>query len=388
VRSNNAAASDFRPEVRRVLPSIIGVRFVINIAMRMGYTFLPAFARGAGLSVGSMSTALSVRELTSLSAPLTGKASDRLGPLTVMMYGGLVAAGGLLVATLGAPGLILGLIIFGFGRTAHQVALNAWIGGVVAYERRGRATGLIELTWGGAALVGLPLVGLLIGAFSWWTAFAILGLLALFFSLRMRTLEPTRDPVTSDARRKPRMTRTAVAALATNGAMNGAAQFLFLGHGLWLEDTYALNTAEIGLAILAVGLVEVVATFGSSRLTDRVGKRRSMLGGSIVMTGAMFILAFFSAPPLGVGLLLLVTAFLGFEYGIVSAIPLISELDPGARAEMVGRSVSVSTVIRAVVTLAATSIYVNQGFATLMMVATAAGVLAIVLAAFVMIEPG
>ena len=382
------AASDFRPEVRRVLPSIIGLRFVINIAMRMGYTFLPAFARGAGLSVGSMSTALSLRELTALSAPLTGKASDRLGPLTVMMYGGLVAAGGLLVATLGAPGLILGLIIFGFGRTAHQVALSAWIGGVVAYERRGRATGLIELTWGGAALIGLPLVGLLIGVFPWWSAFAILGLLALLLSLRMRAREPTREPVGAHARRKPHMTRTAVAAIATNGAMTGAAQFLFLGHGLWLEDTYALDTAQIGLAVLAVGVVEVVATLGSSRLTDRVGKRRSMLGGSVVMTGSMFTLALFSAPPLGVGLILLVTAFLGFEYGIVSAIPLISELDPGARAEMVGRSVSVSTVIRAIVTLAATSIYVNQGFSTLMTVATASGFLAIVLAAFVMIEPG
>jgi len=388
VTSNSDAASDFRPEVRRVLPAIIGVRFVINIAMRMGYTFLPAFARGAGMSVGSMSTALSVRELTALSAPLTGKASDRLGPLRVMAYGGLVAGVGLLVATLGAPGLIVGFVIFGFGRTAHQVALNAWIGGVVAYERRGRATGLIELTWGGAALVGLPLIGLLIGWLSWWSAFAVLGVLALLFSLRIRAQEPTRDPVGSDAPRKPHMTRTAMAALATNGAMTGAAQFLFLGHGLWLEDTYDLDTAEIGLAIVAVGVVEVVATLGSSRLTDRVGKRRSMLGGSIVMTGAMFTLAIFSAPPLGLGLLLLVTAFLGFEYAIVSAIPLISELDPGARAEMVGRALSVSTVTRAVVTLAATSIYVNQGFATLMTVATAAGILAIVLAAFVMIEPG
>jgi predicted MFS family arabinose efflux permease len=381
------AASEFRPEVRRALPAIIGVRFVINVAMRMTYTFLPAFARGTNLSVESMSTILSARELTSLSAPLTGKASDRFGPLTVMAYGGLLAGTGLLLATLGAPGLVIGLLIFGFGRTAHQVALNSWIGNVVAYERRGRATGLIELTWGGAALLGLPLIGFLIGWLTWWSAFGLLGVLALGFSLRLRTHEPPKVPGGGEATRKPEMTRTVIAALATNGAITASAQFLFLGHGLWLEDTYDLNTAEIGLAIVAIGAIEVVATLGSSRLTDRLGKRRSMLGGTVLMTAALFVLAVNSTPPLAVGLAVLVVAFLGFEYAVVSAIPLMSELDPGARAQMIGRSVSVATVIRAVVTLIASAIYVSSGFSALMAVATGAGVLAILLAAFVMVEP-
>jgi predicted MFS family arabinose efflux permease len=381
-------ASEFRPEVRRALPAIIGVRFVINVAMRMTYTFLPAFARGADLSVESMSTILSARELTSLSAPLTGKASDRFGPLTVMAYGGLLAGVGLLLATLGAPGLVVGLLIFGFGRTAHQVALNSWIGNVVAYERRGRATGLIELTWGGAALLGLPLIGFLIGWLTWWSAFGLLGVLTLAFSLRLRTHEPPRVDGHGEATRKPEMTRTVIAALATNGAITAAAQFLFLGHGLWLEDAYDLNTAEIGLAIVAIGAIEVVATLGSSRLTDRIGKRRSMLGGTVLMTAALLALAINSTPPLAVGLGVLVIAFLGFEYAVVSAIPLMSELDPGARAQMIGRSVSVSTVVRAVVTIVASAIYVSSGFAALMAVATGAGVIAIVLAAFVMVEPG
>lgn len=380
--------SSFRPEVRRVLPAVIGIRFAINIGMRMTYTFLPAFARGAGLSVEAMSTALSARELTALSAPLTGKASDRFGALTVMSYGGLVAGAGLLVAMLGAPGLIVGMLIFGLGRTAHQVAMGSWIGNVVAYERRGRATGLIELTWGGSALIGLPLVGLLIDGVAWWVPFGLLGVLALLSSLRVQAHEPRRHQHVDHESRKPHMTKTAVAALATNAAMTASAQFLFLGHGLWLEGTYGLDTAEIGLAIVAVGAVEVIATAGSSRLTDRLGKRRSMLGGAVIMTSAMALLAAYSTPPLWLGLLILVTAFLGFEYGIVSAIPLVSELDPGARAEMVGRAISISTVVRAVVTLLATAIYVGNGFATLMTVASGAGLIAIVLAAFVMVEPG
>ncbi len=381
------AIADFRPEVRRVLPAVIGVRFAINIAMRMTYTFLPAFARGSGLSVEALSRVLSVRELTALSAPLSGRLSDRFGPLQVMAYGGLVAAAGLLLVMFGTVGLVGGLVVFGFGRTAHQVALGSWIGGAVAYERRGRVTGLIELTWGGAALVGLPLVGFLIGWLPWWAVFTFLGVAALLFSLRVRSHEPNEPLQDTSPGRRPHMTGPVIAALATNGAMTAAAQFLFLGHGLWLEDTYGLDTAEVGLAIVAVGIVEVVATLGSSRLTDRLGKRRSMLGGTMLMTAAMATLAFFSSPPLGVGLLLLVIAFLGFEYAIVSAIPLISELDPGARAQMVGRSVSITTVVRAAITLVAGSLYVTQGFATLMAVAAVAGLIAMGLAAFAMVEP-
>ncbi|MBT8241597.1 MAG: hypothetical protein KJN63_10250, partial [Acidimicrobiia bacterium] len=120
----STAPSDFRPEVRRLLPAIVGARFALAVATRMGYTFLPAFARGSGLSVESMSAVLSVRELTALSAPRSGRVSDRLGPLVVMRYAGLVCAAGLLLATLGAPGLVVGLVVFGFGRAAFQVALS------------------------------------------------------------------------------------------------------------------------------------------------------------------------------------------------------------------------------------------------------------------------
>lgn len=304
-----------------------------------------------------------------------------------MALGGLVAAGGLTIAMLGAPGLIVGLVIFGFGRTAQQVSMGSWIADAVAYERRGRIVGRVELTWGGAALIGLPLVGALLGRFPWWAAFAILGAVSLLLGIRVLTLDSRTAPAEAMTSLKPTMSREAVAAIATNAAMNGAAQFLFLSHGLWLEGTYSLDTGQVGLTIIAVGTIEVIATMGSSRLTDQLGKRRSMLAGTVLMTAAMLTLAIFSSPPLVVGLLLLVAAFLGFEFGIVSSLPLLAELDPNARAQMIGRSVSVGTVVRAMVTLAATAIYVSEGFAVVMGIAAASGVVACLLAAFVMVEP-
>ena len=183
------------------------------------------------------------------------------------------------------------------------------------------------------------------------------------------------------------MTRPVVAAVVTNGALAASAQFLFLAHGLWLEDAYGLDAQQVGFAVVGVGAMEVLATTASSRLTDGLGKRRSILFGAALMTAAMFALAAWGLPPLAVGLLLLVTAFLGFEFAIVSAIPLISELDPGARAQMVGRAMGFTTLVRAAVTLIATSLYLTEGFRVVMSAAGATGVVAVALAAFAMVEP-
>lgn len=106
------------------------------------------------------------------------------------------------------------------------------------------------------------------------------------------------------------------------------------------------------------------------------------------MTLMIVVLGAVDSPPLGLGLAVLVVAFLGFEYGIVSAIPLLSELDPGARAQMVGRSVLVTTLVRALITPLATLLYMEVGFSSTMYTAAACGLAAVVLALFVMVEPG
>ena len=387
MQSTSASSSQFRPEVRRILPWLVGYRFLINVTARMSYTFLPAFARGSDVSVGTMSQILSARELTSLSAPLAGQASDRNGTANVMIFAGLVVLGGLAVSVFGTIGFIVGMLIFGVGRTAYQVAMQAWVGDEVAYERRGRATGLIELSWGGAALLGLPMMGLLIEVFGWRAPFIVLSIIGVPILARIQYL---RGSMANRDRSPPgRLTvsRTALAALLANAGITAAAQFVVLGHGLWLEDTYGLDAAQVGLAIVAVGVVEVIATLGSARVIDILGKRRSILAGSTLMTAALAVLAVFPSPPLAVGLAILVTAFLGFEFAIVSAIPLIAELDPSARAQMIALVLSISTVTRAVITLVATAIYVSRGFSTLMTVASLFGAASVWLAAAVMVEP-
>jgi len=339
------------------------------------------------MSVEDMSRILGARDLMSLTAPMAARVSDRSGTTNVMAFAGLLVTGGIVATTLGGAWFVIAMLVTGIGITGYQVGMQAWVGDEVAYERRGRATGLVELAWGGAALLGLPAAGLLIDTFGWRAPFFALSLGAIPLMLRIHSL---REPVSSHIGTKsprPTFSGAVLAALAANSALAGAAQFVFLSHGLWLEDTFGLDTTEVGLAIVAVGAVEVTATLGSARLTDVIGKRRSVIAGGTLMTASLTAMAIFPTPPFALGLAMLVIAFLGFEYAIVSSIPLIAELDPAARAQMIAISMTTSTVTRAAVTLIAASIYVSRGFSAVMTVAAVIGASGVALAT-VMVEPG
>ena len=349
---------------------MIVLRLVMNTGSRMMFTFLPEFSRGTGIDVERLGRLLSLRDLSGLTAPFVGRTSDRIGTRRVMLAGGLLGALGMLLFTLGSVGVMIGLVCFGLGRIGYHVGMNAWVGHEVAYERRGRATGQIEMTWAGAALVGLPTMGLAIDRLGWRAAPTALILATVPLTALLAKRLPEQSQWDSGTGARPSLSLSDWMALASFTLLNGSAQLLVFSHGIWLEDTYGFDAAQIGFAIVAVGVAELLASFSSSRLTDRLGKRNSVAFGALVLTIGLAGLAGLGDPPLAVGLGLLVLAFLGFEFGIVSAIPLVAELDPNARAEVIGRSVGLSIVARAAASLVASLLIIDQGFRLLMILAS------------------
>ncbi|MGB5756499.1 MAG: MFS transporter [Acidimicrobiales bacterium] len=349
---------------------MIVLRLVMNTGSRMMFTFLPELSRGTGIDVERLGRLLSLRDLSGLSAPFVGRTSDRIGTRRVMLAGGLLGALGMLLFTLGSVGVVIGLVCFGLGRIGYLVGMNAWVGHEVAYERRGRATGQIEMTWAGAALVGLPTMGLAIDRLGWRAAPTALILATVPLTALLAKRLPEQSQSTSGPRDRPTLSLSGWMALASFTLLNGAAQLLVFSHGIWLEDTYGFDAAQVGFAIVAVGVAELLASFSSSRLTDRLGKRNSVAFGALVLTVGLAGLAGVGEPPLAAGLGLLVLAFLGFEFGLVSAIPLVAELDPNARAEVIGRSVGLSIVARAAASLLASLLIIDQGFRLLMVLAS------------------
>jgi len=354
----------------------------------MVFTFLPAIARGSGLSVTALSRVIFARDMTGLLGPAAGGVVRRVGAWRTMVWAGVLAAVGMLLVPFGLIGIVVGLVLWGLCRNGFIVALNSWLGDAVAYERRGRATGLVELTWAAAALIGLPAMGVLIDQVGWWAAPTILGLLGLPFAVMMTRIESEASVGGSTTEQGAvTLSRNTVVALVALALFTGAAQFLLFTHGLWLESTYNFDPAQVGFAIVVVGAAEAVASYGTSLIADRLGKRNSVIAGTVVLAIALAGFSAFPTPHLAIGLGLLVVAFLGFEFAIVSSIAMVSELEPGGRSTVIGRSVGLSTIARAGVSLLCGWLYDVATFRTIMLLATATAVASAVLLIGFVVEP-
>ncbi|MDA3039185.1 MAG: MFS transporter [Actinomycetota bacterium] len=381
--------ADLPADVRRALPRLIGFRFISNVGVRYPYSFLPALARGAGFSIEEMSAVLSARDFTGALAPAAGRIADRGGSGKLMSAATFLGVAALAAAAVGRWGLAIGFVLFGLSKIAFDVAMNSWLGDHVPYERRGRAMGLVELSWSASALIGLPTLDILIDQIGWNAASVLLAVLGLPLAVAIARSEGREPPSVhrQEVHRRPHVDAGILATIAAFCLMTSSSQLLIIGHGLWLEDTYHLDAAGVGIAVIAIGVVEAVGSSTSSGLTDRMGKRRAIALGSFVMGLAATALTVFPAPRMTVGLILLALAFLGFEFAIVSSLPLISELDPGARAQMMGWALGLSTVLRAVGSFVGGRLYVNQGFGTLMGVTAAGCALSILMLVTLVPEP-
>ncbi len=351
------------------------------------FTFLPSFARGTGLSIVQMGQLLSVRDMTGLGAPVLGRVADRRGTGPVMAITGTMAAVGLLLSVFSTAGLIVGFVMMGIGKVGFDVALNAWIADEVSYERRARAFGLMELTWAAAALIGLPLSGLIIDRFDWRAVLISLGIFSLLVNIRVHQVVDR--PTTPSTRPRYPLTLSprVVVTLLSLGLLTLASQLLFVSHGLWLDESHGLNPASIGSVVIVFGLIEAVGTLTTSAVTDNLGKRNSVLAGSILLFAGTTTLALWSELPLVAGLILLGAAFLGFEFAFVSSLPLIAELVPEARAQVIGLSLGFGTVVRAIGSTVGTLLYTQAGFTGVMTLAASTTAVGFVLVVFVVREP-
>ena len=116
--------------------------------------------------------------------------------------------------------------------------------------------------------------------------------------------------------------------------------------GAWLDDAYGLSTGGLGVVAAMFGLVELVSSTTVATHGDRIGARRSVLAGLVVLLlGVATMLSAGDSRTIAIaGLLVLLT---GFEYGFVSSLTLVSEAAPEARGRAIGLSNAMGTVARA-----------------------------------------
>jgi predicted MFS family arabinose efflux permease len=126
-----------------------------------------------------------------------------------------------------------------------------------------------------------------------------------------------------------------VGALGYTLCFSMANDTVFVIYGAWLERDFHLPLAALGGATMAIGAAELLAEGLTAALGDRVGLARAAVAGIVVTAAAYLAMPLVSRTlPLALGALFV--AFLAFEFTVVTAVGLITELMPDARGAMMG----------------------------------------------------
>jgi predicted MFS family arabinose efflux permease len=120
---------------------------------------------------------------------------------------------------------------------------------------------------------------------------------------------------------------------------------VFVISGTWLSDAFGVSTAGIGLAAMAFGAIELVASTSTAAFADRLGKLRSTLAGLLTLVAGLGIMLSANGN-LAIGMVGLMVFLLGFEYGFVTSLSLTSEAMPEARGTTLALSNAIGTVAR------------------------------------------
>jgi predicted MFS family arabinose efflux permease len=331
---------------------------------RLVYPFLPILLSGLGVSLPTISLALTLRALLGAFSPFLASVADSRGRKSGMLLGLLVFSLGVGVVAVWPtfPAFIISLLLAAGGKYIFDPSMQAYLGDRVAYQRRGLALALTEYSWSLAFILGIPLMGLLIARWGWSAPFPFLALAGLFSIVWLGWLLP-KDPLPEA--NQSGIWRNLRAVLSYKPALLGLLMGLFMStanetvnlvFGVWIEDSFGLKIAALGAAAVVIG----VAEFGGETLvglvTDRLGKPRSVAGGIILNCLAVLMLPFLGHS-LGGALVGLFLFYITFEFGVVSALPLMTEIVPTARATFMAATVAGFALGRALGAFLAPSLY-------------------------------
>jgi predicted MFS family arabinose efflux permease len=233
--------------------------------------------------------------------------------------------------------LTVALILVLLGKNMFDAAMQAYFGDRIPYQKRGLALAITEFSWSLAFILGVPAMGFLIASRGWSAPFPVLALLGLVMFAVIWWMAPKRDSNQVPARNPwanfgvVLRNLPALAGVSIALWVSAANELVNLIFGVWLEDSFGLQIAALAGASAVIGLSELGGEGLVALLTDRLGKVRALALGISANIGAAILLPFIGRTEAGalVGLFLF---YITFEYVIVSHIPMMTEMLPGARA--------------------------------------------------------
>ena len=296
------------------------------------------------MPVQSITSLIALNQATGLLSPLFGPLADRWGYRVMLLSGLTMVAVGLIAAGVfplyGV--LVITLLVSGLGASIFNPALRAYIGDQIPYARRGRVIGMVEMSWAGSSLIGIPAAGFLIDRLGWQAPFVVFGGVVILCTILLALLTPRTSQQASATPTKPgyaAMWQLLLKSPAAFGSLGFgicsglAVDNLFVILGLWLES-FELSLVGVGLATSVIGVAELIGDTLTATVADRIGLKRAVfIGQSMVVCGYLLLpIISINLPFALLGVFIL---FLFFEFTVVTALSLFTEILPKARATMI-----------------------------------------------------
>ncbi len=348
-------------------------RLMLNTARRMIYTFAPAFSRGLGVPLTSITSLIAVNQASGLTGPIFGPFGDRYGYRTMMLAGLAMLTLGMLAGGMFPyyAVIVFAMLVSGLAKVLFDPALQAYVGARVPYRRRGLAMGVIEMAWAGSTLIGIPLVGLLIASYGWQSPLLVLAGFGVIAFVAIATSFPRHESQHAVGMQdKPiqlaklwkqlSQDKVVLGALGFSALSCAANDILFVMYAAWLESTFGLTVVALGLATTVIGLAELTGEGLTAALADRIGLDRAALIGMVLSTLSYLLLPTVGhSLPLALGVLFAI--FLTFEFTIVTTFSFFTEVLPNARATFLSSNLAALSLGRMLGALAGGALWISIG---------------------------
>ena len=355
----------YSEETRRHVSTLTIARLTSNACFRYAPPFLASISDDFHISLSRLGLALMITEIAMGISPVLGRLVDRLHRRTAMA-GGLLAISGAATIAAASPSVwifILGILLIAIAKFIFDIGLASWVNDHVEYEKRGRVIGITETSWALGLLIGVTAMGLVAAASSWRWGYAVGAISVAVMAIVVMTRLDGHDVAGSQRSRetvKPRMPLNGYWIFGAMFFLMAASQTLFVTFGSWLKDQFDFTEAGISAVVFGLGAFELLASVTSARRTDIWGKERSAIFGAALIFPAGLLLTVGHNNQV-TGLILLGIYLLGFEFSIVSMLPLAANLIPASPGRGLGIVLAGGTLGRASMSLIATAAYDKFG---------------------------
>lgn len=347
--SGSGAPSPLDRRVRLALAGLLVARIGVNGGIRVVYPFLSVIAAGLGVSLQTIALLVATRSLAGLAGPLLAGLASPSRWNAMMLASPIVVGAGcgaIVIAERFPPTLRAGLLVVGFAATGlarplFELPMQAWLTIRIPISKRGRAVGVTELGWGLSLAATVPAAGLLIDRGGWRYAFGVVIVLCVaglavtkavvspvvVETTPVRSAGPVRvasaSPPASQAGDAIRLCAAAVLVVA-------AGEMLLVTHGAWLGGTFGLSATEIGVASVLIVAGELAGSLLVAAIADRLGVRRTLLGGLLLSSVTAVLLGAMVDTP-GLAVIVIALWSLAFEVSVVTLVVATSLTDAGDR---------------------------------------------------------